>query len=76
MSTATAPEHYDVRVFGHAGYREINVRAGRKTTTHVVPPAGEAYAYDRDDWAHTIAVSVSPAGRSVRVWLDNREIKL
>ena len=64
-------EHFDLG----GGTETLIVNAGRKTTTHVVPPAGEDYAFDRDDWTRRVELSVSPTGRSVRVWVDGVEWK-
>jgi len=67
--TIEHPHHPD-----RGGYHMLNVRAGNRGTEHVVPEAGEDYAYDRDVWARRIQVSVSPSGRSVRVWVDGVEV--
>lgn len=60
---------------GRGKYAVLNVRAGNRGTERVVPPAGEDYAFDRQLWARRVQVSVSPSGRSVRVWVDGQEIK-
>ena len=64
--------HY---VFGDTGREGTKVRAGYRGTEHVVPPAGEDYAFDREQWAREVEVYVSPTGRSVRVWVDGEEVK-
>jgi hypothetical protein len=52
----------------------IVVEAGVRTTERVVPPAGEAYAFDRHIWTRRVEVYVSATGRSVRVWVDGQEV--
>jgi hypothetical protein len=52
----------------------LEIRAGNRGVHRVVPPAGEAHAYERQEWARRISVYVSPTGRSVRVWVDGREV--
>lgn len=69
-------DHYDVTVAGFDFYRQITVRAGRCRIERIVPPAGEAFAFDLPLWDHEITVSVSPSARSVRVWLDGDEVDL
>jgi hypothetical protein len=59
----------------YRGYSEVELRAGRREVERVVPPAGEAYAFYVQRWAKRVTVCVSPAGRSVRVWIDGVEIK-
>jgi len=54
----------------------VIVKAGRHTVKRIVPPAGEANAFDVTRWEHTIEVSVSPTGRSVRVFVNDEEFKL
>jgi hypothetical protein len=57
------------------GYQMLILRAGNLGTERVVPPAGEEHAFDREVWRRRIEVSVSPTGRSVRVWVDGVEVK-
>lgn len=57
------------------GYSVMTIDAGNRGTERVVPPAGEAYAFDRQLWARSVQVSVSPTGRSVRVFVDGVEVK-
>jgi hypothetical protein len=57
-----------------SGAHVVKVRAGHRGTEHIVPPAGEDLAVDRTIWARTVEVYTSPAGRSVRVWVDGVEI--
>lgn len=66
---AVEVEHYEA-----ADYLAVIVRAGNQGTQRVVPPSGERYAYDRQLWARRVEVSVSPTGRSVRVWVDGVEV--
>jgi hypothetical protein len=58
----------------HAGYVLVTVDAGPRPPERVIPPAGEAHAFDAARWARRVEVSVSPTGRSARVWVDGREI--
>lgn len=58
-----------------AGYTVMTIDAGNRGTERVVPPAGEEHAFDRQLWARHVQVSVSPTGRSVRVFVDGIEIK-
>jgi hypothetical protein len=73
-------DHVDVRGITYSQgtsedrYAIVDVRCGRKTTTRVVPPAGEEYAFDRDDWDHHVQVHVSPTGRSVQVHVDGERV--
>jgi hypothetical protein len=55
-------------------YRVLQVDAGARGSRRVVPPAGEAHAFDVALWARRVSVSVSPSGRSVRVFVDGVEI--
>lgn len=66
----------DGSALGHriAGAEQVTVRAGDRGTEHIVPPAGEDFAYDRQRWSREVAVYVSPTGRSVRVFVDGMEI--
>ncbi len=66
---------FDIREFTMVGYRGLIIGAGNRGTERIVPPAGEDYAFDRQRWARRVEVSVSPAGRSVRVWVDGVEVK-
>lgn len=70
--------HVRVRTFtydGRNGTNEVvHVNAGRRTIERVVPPAGEEYAFDRENWATRVEVYVSPTGRSVRVYVNGREV--
>lgn len=66
---------FDVSHYEHEGYRVLHVRAGNEGTKRIVPPAGERYAFDSQQWTRRVEVSVSPTGRSVRVWVDGQEVK-
>lgn len=61
--------------YEHDGYTVANVRAGALPNERVVPPAGEEYAFMLRRWRRRVEVSVSPTGRSVRVWVDGTEVK-
>jgi hypothetical protein len=45
------------------------------TVTHVIPPAGDEYAFDIQNYKRRVEIYVSKTGRSVRVWVDGKEIK-
>lgn len=45
------------------------------TTTRIVPPAGDEYAFDVQHYRRQVEVYVSPSGRSVRVWVDGEEVR-
>ena len=64
----------EISHYEHDGYVVAHIRAGNRGTVRVVPPAGEDYAFDRQEWAHRVEVCVSPTGRSVRVWVDGVEV--
>ncbi len=74
------PEHYDARVFtfrlreDQQPYTCVDVRAGRRTTEHIIPPAGEKYAFDVPRWPRHVEVVISPTGKSVRVFVDGKEV--
>lgn len=50
------------------------VEAGLVTVEHAEPPAGPKYAFDRERWTRRVEVYVSPTGRSVRVFVDGKEV--
>lgn len=50
-----------------AGYVRVTVDAG---------PRGVEGRHENPAWARRVEVSVSPAGRSARVWVDGREIPI
>lgn len=56
------------------GYEQLAIKAGPRGTERIVPPAGEEYAFDVALWARRVVISISPAGRSVRVWVDGTEV--
>jgi hypothetical protein len=64
---------FDVRCFTFKGYTELAIGAGKRTTERIVPPAGEDHAFEVDKWTRSITISISPTGRSVRVWIDGKE---
>ena len=74
-------DHTDVRFITFrdddpqlGGYACVDIRAGIPKTIRVVPPAGEAYAFDRDGYPTHVQVIVSPKGRSVQVWLNGERV--
>jgi hypothetical protein len=50
------------------------VRAGYRGRRHIVPPAGPDHAFEADAWQREVQISVSPMGRSVRVFVDGQEV--
>jgi hypothetical protein len=68
-------QHIRIDKYVLGGHREVVVRAGRMKTERIVPPAGEAFAFDREVWPRRVSIAVSPTGRSVRVWVDGVEVK-
>lgn len=56
------------------GYFVARVRAGRKKVKRVVPPAGEDYAFDREDWPVDVEITVSPTGRGVQVHVNGERV--
>lgn len=56
-------------------YTAAHVMAGRCTTRRIVPPAGEDYAFDAQDWDTSVQVTVSPTGSSVQVYVDGEKVK-
>ena len=52
---------------------KINVVPTR--VERVVPPAGEAHAFDVQHYKRTLEIYVSPTGRSVRIYVDGVEVK-
>ncbi len=63
-----------IRTSEFRDYAQVDILAGPLGTERVVPPAGENYAFDRLLWRKHVTVSVSPKGRSVRVWIDGKEV--
>ena len=65
--------HYRI---AHRGgiWNVLNVRAQPTFVERIVPPAGEDHAFDVQHYKREVEVSVSPTGRSVRVWVDGVEI--
>jgi hypothetical protein len=57
-----------------APYTIAQVYAGAPTVEHVVPPAGERYAFDRKDWPVNVQVTVSPSGSTVQVHVNGERV--
>ena len=68
-------EQFDEYHYTYEGRSIVHLRAGFDGVERVVPPAGEDYAYDVTRWKRRVEISVSPTGRSVRVFVDGKEIK-
>lgn len=60
---------------GRGDYECVKVRTGRHSVERVIPPAGEAHAFDMHVWGDVIEVTVSPSGRSVQVWWNGVKIE-
>lgn len=56
-------------------YEIAHLSAGVVRVDRVIPPAGLEYAFARTTYRREVQVSVSPNGRSVRVFVDGREVK-
>jgi len=70
-----ARRKFDASIAACAGYETFIVRAGYRGKERIVPPAGEDHAFEIERWARRVEVSVSPTGRSVRVWVDGKEVR-
>lgn len=55
-------------------WQNVKLGCGPTFVEHVVPPAGEDYAFDIQHYRREVEVYVSPTGRSVRVWIDGNEV--
>lgn len=75
MSESPAERGYDIGLAENDGYRVLIIRAGHRGTERIVPPAGEKHAFEVDLWAREVQVCMSPKGRSVRVFVDQREVR-
>lgn len=71
----TTVQHLAATRIDHDGYQILLVKAGNRGVRRVVPPAGEAHAFDTIEWSRDVEVAVSPKGRSVRVWVDGVEVR-
>lgn len=67
--------HVEVTTYDLEGSDIVKVRCGKKRVERIVPPAGERYAFNRDQWDHEVEVYVSPKGKSVRVYVDGVEVR-
>ena len=63
--------------FDHRGERwqVLKVDIWPTWVEHIVPPAGEDHAFDFQHYKRRVEISVSPTGRSVRIWVDGKEIR-
>lgn len=68
-------EQFEVRLVTFRETATIIVEAGRRGVEHIVPPAGEKYAFDRQLWRRRVDVFISKTGRSVRVFVDGEEVQ-
>ena len=57
------------------GWDVLKIGAQPTFVERIVPPAGEAHAFDVQHYRRNVEVYVSPTGRSVRVWVDGVEVK-
>lgn len=56
-------------------WQNLRVDIWPTSVEHIVPPAGEDYAFDFQHHRRDVEISVSPTGRSVRIWVDGKEIR-
>lgn len=56
-------------------WETVRVQCVPTFNEHVTPPAGEEYAFDVQHYRRTVEVFVSPTGRSVRVYVDGKEVR-
>ena len=63
--------------FDHRGgrWRRLTVDIWPTWVEHIVPPAGEDNAFFYQHYKRRVEISVSPTGRSVRIWVDGKEIR-
>jgi hypothetical protein len=66
---------FRTREFSWAGYRTLKIDAVPTGVDRIVPPAGDAHAFEVQRYRRRVEISVSPAGRSVRVWVDGVEVR-
>jgi hypothetical protein len=55
---------------GRGHHQVVMVHAGAPSVEHIVPPAGEDYAFDVTHRPVNVEVTVSPTGRSVYVHVN------
>lgn len=67
-------DQVNIRTAEYDGRTSVRVDAGHRGWERIVPPAGEEYAFDVQQWARSVEVYVSPTGRSVRIWVDGKEV--
>lgn len=72
----TWPHPIDVSSAELNGRTSVTVRAGLFGVERIVPPAGEAYAFEVPQYRHTFQIYSSATGRSVRLWIDGEEVEL
>lgn len=58
-----------------APWNVFEIKAVPTFVEHIVPPAGDEYAFDVQHYKRHVEVYVSPTGRSVRVFVDGQEVK-
>lgn len=70
---------FDIRhlTFEHRGglWHVLDVGAQPTFIERIVPPAGEAHAFEVQHHRRHVEVYVSPTGRSVRVFVDGQEVR-
>lgn len=59
---------------GRGHHQFVMVDAGAPWVEHIVPPAGEDYAFDRTRRPVRVEVAVSPTGRSVSVFVNGTHV--
>ena len=63
--------------YKHRGgfWRNLRVDICPTWVERIVPPAGEDHAFFFQHYKRKVEISVSPTGRSVRIWVDGKEIR-
>lgn len=70
------PLEASVLEWEHRGARRytVCVDVGPLGSEHIVPPAGEDYAFDVNKWRYRVQIGASPTGRAVSIWVNGKKI--
>ena len=70
------PFTYDRFNFVHRGrrYRNLRIDCVPTVVERIVPPAGETYAWDYQHHRRSVEITISPTGRSIRIFVDGKEV--
>ena len=68
-------KHIKHRSIHYDNSETLIVEAGFLGWERIVPPAGARFAFDREIWKRRVEIYASPAGRSIRIWIDGEEVK-